>query len=33
VKTAVSKASELKTIAEGLKENDNPVLMMVKFKE
>ena len=26
-------ASELKTIAEGLKEDDNPVLMVVKFKE
>ena len=24
---------ELKTIAEGLKEDDNPVLMVVKFKE
>jgi len=24
---------ELKTIAEGLKEEDNPVLMVVKFKE
>ena len=26
-------AGELKTIAEGLKEDDNPVLMVVKFKE
>ena len=24
---------ELKTVAEGLKEDDNPVLMVVKFKE
>ena len=26
-------SGELKTIAEGLKEDDNPVLMVVKFKE
>jgi len=26
-------SSDLKTIAEGLKEDDNPVLMVVKFKE
>ena len=26
-------AGELKTIAEGLKEDDNPVLMVVNFKE
>ena len=26
-------AGELKTIAEGLKEDDNPVLKVVKFKE
>ena len=26
-------SGELKTIAQGLKEDDNPVLMMVKFKE
>ena len=26
-------AGELKTIAEGLKEDDNPVLMVVKFKK
>jgi len=26
-------SGELKTIAEGLKEDDNPVLMVVKFNE
>ena len=26
-------SGELKTVAEGLKEDDNPVLMVVKFKE